>query len=141
MAVSRCQAGTSSGMCSSSRARAWAAVGRAFAPSRHHRENAGQVAARCSRIRSPGSSSVKAPMVSEISPGAGACGHGTAGTGPPAQSVAATRASQPRQSVQSTSSTHRCQSCQLAGMATRLVPSPSVLMRPPGRFPPHPGPG
>ena len=45
MPVSRCQAGTSSGICSSSRALASPAVGRVFAPSRHPCWKAGQVLA------------------------------------------------------------------------------------------------
>ncbi len=90
-------------MCSSSAARACAVVGRSFAPCRHHRPNAGHAAARWSRIAAPGSSSAKARKASEIWPAAGACSHGTAGTVPPPQSVAAIRASQPRQSDQSTS--------------------------------------
>ena len=68
-AVSRCHVGTSSGMCSPSRAPACSAVGRVFAPSSHHRRNAGQVAARCAPISSPGSSSSKARRVSETHPG------------------------------------------------------------------------
>jgi hypothetical protein len=49
-----------------------------FAPSRHHRRNAGQVIASWARIRSPGSSSAKARTVSGISPARGSCSHGIA---------------------------------------------------------------
>ena len=125
MAVSRSQVGTSSGICSVSRARASAASGRAFAPSRHQLPNAGQAAARCSRILGPGRSSSNARRARLIaSAGGGSC-HGRSGPGPGTQSVAARRCSQPRQSAQSTPATHCCQACQSAGAGTRS-PSPGL---------------
>ena len=50
--------------------------GRVFAPSCHHRRNAGQMAVRCRPIRSPGSSSENARRVSAISRARDACSHG-----------------------------------------------------------------